>query len=61
LVLSIETLLDVSTLSIEEVTDRLKAVEDGVIEAPVVKGKLLLTEEEWVEKNKKKEGEGSRS
>jgi uncharacterized membrane protein YgcG len=61
LVLSIETLLDVSTLSIEEITGRLKATEDDVAEAPAVEGKLLLTEQEWHERSKKKEtGEGSR-
>jgi hypothetical protein len=38
----------------------LKAVEDDVVESPTVEGKLLLTEEEWCEKSKKKEvGEGS--
>jgi hypothetical protein len=59
--LSIETLLDVSTLSIEEVTGRLKATEDDAIEVPIVEGKLLLTEEEWRGKSKKKEvSEGSR-
>jgi transposase InsO family protein len=55
LVLSIETLLDVSTLSIEEVTGRLKAAEDDAVETPVVEGKLLLTEEEWRDRSKKKE------
>jgi hypothetical protein len=34
-------------------------VEDDIVETPTVEGKLLLTEEEWVEKNKKKEAEGS--
>jgi hypothetical protein len=58
-VISIETLLDVSTLSIEEVTGRLKAVEDDGVETFAAEGKLLLIEEEWVEKNKKKEGDGS--
>jgi hypothetical protein len=61
LILSIETLFDVSTLLIEEVTGRLKAVEDDAVDIPAAKGKLLLTEEEWHEKSKKKEaGEGSR-
>jgi uncharacterized membrane protein YgcG len=59
-VISIETLLDVSTLSIEEVTGWLKAVEDDGVETSAAEGKLLLIEEEWVEKNKKKEGDGSR-
>jgi hypothetical protein len=38
LVLSIETLLDVSTLSIEEVTGRLKAVEDDGGESSAMEG-----------------------
>jgi hypothetical protein len=55
LVISIETLLDISQLSIEEVTGRLKAADD-VEPAPAhtASGKLLLTEEQWVEKYKKK-------
>jgi hypothetical protein len=61
LVLSIETLLNVSTLSIEEVTGRLKAAEDDAVESSIAEGKLLLSEEEWVERSKKKEtGDGSR-
>jgi hypothetical protein len=60
LVISIETLLDVPTLSIEEATGRLKMAEDDGIKVPVVEGELLLIEEEWREKAKKKEtGEGS--
>jgi hypothetical protein len=60
LVLSIETLLDVSTLSIEEVTGRLKAVEVDQSESSVAEGKLLLMEEEWREKAKKRDtGEAS--
>jgi hypothetical protein len=55
LVLSIETILDVSTLMIGEVTGRLKAAEDDGDEPPVAEGKLLLTKEEWRERNKKKE------
>jgi hypothetical protein len=61
LVLSIETLLDVSTLSIEEITCHLKAEEDDVVESPAVEGKLVLTEEEWHERAKKKDtGDASR-
>ena len=50
LVISIKTLLDISTLSIEEVMGRLKAA-DYVEPAPAhtASGKLLLTEEQWVE------------
>ena len=47
--LSIETLLDLSTLSIEDVTGRLKVVEDHA-EAPAraaASVQLLLTEEQW--------------
>lgn len=59
LVISIETLLDFSQLSIEEVTGRLKAADD-VEPAPAhtAGGKLLLTEEQWVEKYKKKASDG---
>jgi hypothetical protein len=58
LVISIETLLDISQLSIEEVTGRLKTADD-VEPAPAhtASGKLLLTEEQWVEKYKKKASE----
>jgi hypothetical protein len=54
LVISIKTLLDISQLSIEELTSRLKAAEN-IAPAPAhtASGKLLLTEE-WVEKYKKK-------
>jgi hypothetical protein len=61
LVISIETLLDISQLSIEEVTGRLKAADD--VEMPAQQtagGKLLLTEEQWIEKYKKKSLESSR-
>ena len=61
LVISIKTLLDISTLSIEEVTGRLKAA-DNVEPAPThtASGKLLLTEEQWVERYKKKNTESNR-
>jgi hypothetical protein len=51
LVLSIETLIGVFTLSIEEVTGRLKAVEDGGGKSSIVEEKLLLTKDEWCERN----------
>lgn len=62
--LSIETLLDLSTLSIEEVTGRLKAVEDRFPASATngADGKLLLTEEEWITRmQERKHGEGSPS
>jgi hypothetical protein len=47
-----ETLLDFSTLSIEEVTGWLKAVDDCVKAPPAnpvsTDGKLLFTEEQWL-------------
>ena len=61
LVISIETLLDVSQLSIEEVTGRLKAADDDEPSPPQnASGKLLLTEEQWIEKYKRKGQESSR-
>ena len=61
LVISIETMLDISQLSIEDITGRIK-VADDVETAPVhtASGKLLLTEEEWVEKYKKRGNNSSR-
>lgn len=62
--LSIETLLDLSTLSVEEVTGRLKAVEDRLPTSTSkgADGKLLLSEEQWIERMKaQKQGEGSSS
>jgi hypothetical protein len=61
LVISIETLLDVSTLSLEEVTSRLRSAEEDGAAPPTTEGKLLLTEEEWLERNKKESGDGSRA
>ena len=60
--LSIETLLDLSTLTLEEVTWRLKVVEDRLDpeELPAIGGKLLLTEGQWLACMKEqKQGEGS--
>ena len=47
--LSIETMLDLSTLTIEDVTGRLWALDECLEQATTTKdsGKLLLTEEEW--------------
>jgi hypothetical protein len=61
LIISIETLLDTSTLSVEEITGRLKSAEDDP-ETPSGQssGKLYLTEEEWIERYKKKEQGGGR-
>jgi hypothetical protein len=53
LVVSIETLLDIDTLSIEEVTGRLKAATIEDTPPPrAQEGKLYLTHEEWLEKYK---------
>ena len=51
LVLAIETLLDISTMSVEEVTGRLAAAEEDQppqASSATNGGKLLLTEEEWL-------------
>ena len=62
LVISMETLLDISRLSIEEVTSRLLASEDNPEPTPSqVGGKLYLTEEQWVEQFKQKEAENGRT
>ena len=47
--LSIETMLDLSTLTIENVAGRLRAVDERLGQATATKdsGKLLLTEGEW--------------
>ncbi|XP_066354278.1 uncharacterized protein [Miscanthus floridulus] len=56
LVVSIETLLDIDTLSVEEVTGRLKAATDDEPSlAQDVAGKLLLMKEQWLERYKKRD------
>ncbi|XP_066358401.1 uncharacterized protein [Miscanthus floridulus] len=61
LVISIETLLDIDTLSVEEVTGRLKATtEDEPSLAQDVAVKLLLTKEQWLERYKKRDKDSGR-
>lgn len=50
-------MLDLSKLSVEEVTGGLKAVEDQQEPAPAIGagGKLYLSEEEWLERYKKRD------
>ena len=49
--IAIETLLDISTLSLDEVTGRLRVVQDRLDDAQGANssqgGRLLLTREEW--------------
>jgi hypothetical protein len=65
--LSIETLVDLLTLSIKEVTGRLKAVDDSEEVPPAnpvsTDGKLLFTEEQRLarQKEKKKQEDSSSS
>ena len=62
LVISMETLLNISTLSIEEVSGRLLASEDNPEPTSnQIGGKLYLTEEQWVERYKQKEAANSRT
>ncbi|WVZ61107.1 hypothetical protein U9M48_011029 [Paspalum notatum var. saurae] len=62
IVVAIKTLLDVSTLTLEDATGRLKAAEEE-LEAPPPSvhhnGKLYLTEEAWEAKWKQRETEKS--
>lgn len=56
--ISIETLVDLKTLSIEELTGRLKVVEERLDREGDVsssEGRLLLTEEEWLSRQKRRE------
>ena len=59
--ISIETLLDLSTLSIEELTGRLRSVEQRYTrdDSGGSGGRLLLTEEEWLARAKKREQGGN--
>lgn len=59
--LSIETLLDLSELTLEDVTGRLKAVEDRTAAATPAStcSRLLLTEQEWRARCRKQAGSPS--
>jgi hypothetical protein len=60
MVVAIRTLLDISTLSVVEVTGRLKASEDSFEEAPATlhhEGKLYMTADEWESRRKKGDDE----
>ncbi|XP_073359651.1 uncharacterized protein [Aegilops tauschii subsp. strangulata] len=62
--IAIETLLDVSTLSLDEVTGRLRAVQDRISENAAESqsgGRLLLTEEEWDAQKRSAQGGGGSS
>jgi hypothetical protein len=61
--ISMETLLDLNSLSIEEATSHLLAVEQrrkkGAVPAADVEGRLLMTDEEWTTRMNIKEKGGS--
>ena len=61
--ISMETLLDLDSLSIEEAVGHLRAVEQRKKPTPAKEagGHLLLTEEEWMARMKTKHGSGSSS
>jgi hypothetical protein len=59
--ISMETLLDLESLSIEEAVGHLRAVEQRKKPSPAKEntGRLLLTEEEWMARMKSRDGSGS--
>jgi hypothetical protein len=60
IMIAIKTLLDVLTMSVADLTRRLKEAEEAFEEAPTSlqqDGKLYLTEEEWDARRKKREAE----
>jgi hypothetical protein len=62
--ITIKTLLDVSTMSVADLTGRLKEAKEAFEEAPTSlhqDGKLYLTEEEWDVRRKKCEAENHSS
>ena len=61
--LSIKTMLELSTLTIKDVTGRLRAVDERMEQATAMtdSGKLLLIEEEWAARIKEKSREASSS
>jgi hypothetical protein len=59
---SMETLLDPATLTVEEVTGHLRAIEERMDGAPgssAAGGQLLLTEEQWEARKRQPRGGGS--